>query len=239
MQEKIDLRHIDPDKFRDRDLSTQEILSFFRQEDAFWLYPGNPRPEIPHAKLTTGKCSNGFFDCMRVLCYPRLAEILGRQLGRNLKQQGIRDVDYVLGSPYAAITFSHEVAKALGAISSFCTKDPSDPKGKRMLWGRMQIPEGSRILQIEELITTSFTFREMRRAVEADNQYPVEFYDTVGALVHRPEKLPADYDGRNVLALVEVEIQNFDPGKATCPYCATGSEPTRPKENWSKFIGQV
>ena len=239
MEEKLNLRAIEPVFFRNRDLSHEQILNFFHEEDAYWVYEGEPRSDAPHAKLTSGKCSNGFIDCMKVLRYPGLAEILGRQLGRKLKLQGITEVDWVIGSPYAAITFSHEVAKELGAISAFCTKDPSDPKGKRMLWGRMQIPEGSKVLQIEELITTSFTFREIRRAVESDNFSPVKFYQEVGSLVHRPEKLPAEYDGHAVIALIETEIRNFEPGADTCPYCAAGSEAIRPKDNnWSKLTGK-
>lgn len=239
MKDKIDLRLIDPLYYQHLDLSVEAILAFFYQEDAFWIYPGEPRLDMPHAKLTSGKCSNGFIDCMKVLRYPRVAEILGRQLGRKLKSCGIVDVDWVIGSPYAAITFSHEVAKELDAIAAFCTKDPSDPKGKRMLWGRMQIPEGSRVLQIEELITTSFTFREIRRAVEVGNLQPVEFLDTVGSFVHRPEKLPIEYDGRPVIALIEKAIRNFDPGPENCPYCRAGSEPLRPKENWARFTDKT
>lgn len=239
MKDKIDLRLIDPLYYRDQDLSAETILALFDQEDAFWMYSGEPRPNAPHAKLTSGKCSNGFIDCMKVLRYPRVAEILGRQLGRKLKFCGIANVDWVIGSPYAAITFSHEVAKELDAIAAFCTKDPSDPKGKRMLWGRLQIPEGSRVLQVEELITTSFTLREIRRAVESGNLQPVEFLNTVGTLVHRPEQLPMKYDGRPVVALIEKAIQNFEPGSENCPYCASGSKPIRPKENWSELTGQA
>lgn len=78
MEEKIDLRNIDPRFFRDNDLSFEQILACFDEEDAFWVYEGEPRPEAPHAELTSGKCSNGFIDCLKVLRYPGLAEILGR-----------------------------------------------------------------------------------------------------------------------------------------------------------------
>jgi orotate phosphoribosyltransferase len=240
MTPKVHLHRIDPSLYRDKDLHIEEILGIFDQEDAFWVYPGEPRPEVPHAKLTTGACSNGFIDCMRVLRYPKIAEILGRQLGRMLRRMGIDNVDYVIGSPYAAITFAHEVAKELDAIAGFCTKDHSDPKGKKMLWGRLQMPKGSKVLQVEELVTTSFTFREIHRAIEAGNVHPVKFYEEVGTLVHRPEKLPMEYDGRIVWAMVEKAIQKFEPGPNTCPYCAVGSEPLRPKGiNWLKLKGKI
>ena len=238
MEEKLNLRNIDPGFFRNIDIPLKQILYYFDEEDAYWIYQGEPRPEVPHAKLTSGKCSNGFIDCLKVLRYPGLAEILGRQLGRHLKKAGIRKVDWVISSPYAAITFGHEVAKELDAIFMFCEKDPEDSKGKKMLWRRMQIPEGERVLQVEELITTSSTFKEIRRAVESGNARPVDFIPEVGALVHRPEKLPTAYDGRKVTALIEKEIRMFPPGPTTCPYCASGSQPLRPKQNWAELTGR-
>jgi len=239
MEEKMDHRGIDPGFFVDRDLSLKQILAFFDEENAYWVYKGKPRSEAPHAKLTSGKCSNGFIDCLKVLRYPGLAEILGRQLGRKLKSEGIGNVGWVISSPYAAITFGNEVAKELGAIFMFCEKDPKDTKEKEMLWRRMQIPEGERVLQVEELITTSSTFKEIRRAVEAGNTAPVNFIPEIGSLVHRPEKLPMEYDGRRVIALIEKEIQIFSPGAQTCPYCAVGSQPIRPKQHWAELTGKV
>lgn len=103
----------------------------------------------------------------------------------------------------------------------------------------MQIPPGEKVLQVEELITTSSTFKEIRRAVEAGNNAPVNFISEVGALVHRPGKLPAEYDGRRVIALIEKEIQIFEPGPETCPYCAAGSLPLRPKQNWAELTGKI
>ena len=137
---------------------------------------------------------------------PNLNEILARQLARKvwLMVRGVStDIHYVIGSAYAAITFSYEVAKALGAIHGFVEKDSTDPKGKKMLWARMKIPRGANVLQVEELIATSGTMAEVRRAVEEGNGEPVNFLPVVGALVHRPPKLPADYGDRKVIALIK------------------------------------
>ena len=190
-------------------IDEKEILGWFDLCDAAWMHDGDSKK--PHAELTSGKCSNGFFDCLRVLCYPNLNQILAEQLVRELILSGVEKVDWVIGSPYAAITFSYEVAKLLKAIHAFVEKDPTDPKGKKMVWRRMAIPEDSTVLQIEELITTSGTFKEVRRAVEEGNSEPVNFLPIVGALVHRPPKLPADYGDRKVIALIEKEIWAVEP----------------------------
>lgn len=227
--------NLNPIDFQGKILSTQEILNVFNALNAAWVHDGDP--QRPHAELTSGNCSNGFFDCLRVLCYPNLCEILAQQLARKLKAAGIGNVDWVIGSPYAAITFSYEIAKALGAVHSFVEKDPEDPKKKKMLWQRATIPAGSIVLQIEELITTSGTFKEVRRAVTEGNTESIEFLPFVGCLVHRPPEPVKDYDGVRVVTLVEKVIWAVPPEQ--CHLCKAGSKRVRPKTHWNELVGKV
>ena len=226
---------IDPRIYDDTTLGINLLLEWFQLANAYWMYEGEPSPEKPHAELTTGLCSNGYFNCPELLKFPNICEVLGRQLGMLLREQGIKDVDWVISSAYAAITFGHEVAKKLGAIFANVEKDPTDPKKKRMLWQRMTIPAGATVLQVEELITTSGTFKEVRRAVEEGNQEPVKFLPTIGALVHRPPELPADYGEQKVVALIEKEVWAVEPSE--CGLCKVGSLRYRPKTNWQKLTG--
>jgi len=229
------LLNYDPRDFDQIFLSETEVLSWFDVLDAGWSHDGDPKK--PHAELTSGKCSNGFFDCLRVLCLPNLNAILANQLARRLTAERVGRVDWVIGSPYAAITFSYEVAKALGAIHGFVEKDSSDSAGKKMVWRRIAIPRGSKVLQVEELITTSGTFQEVRRAVEVGNSEPIDFLPVVGALIHRPPKLPVTYNGRKVIALVEKEVWAVDPSE--CPLCKQGSKRVRPKTHWKELTGKA
>lgn len=231
-----EIRWLNPSEYHAKWLTQEEILHWFELCDAVWLHNGNP--EKPHAELTSGMCSNGFFDCMRVLRYPYLNEILAYQLYKRMMAviNSLAFPDWVVGSAYAAITFSYEMAKHFRAIHGFVEKDKSDSKGKRMLWQRMKIPAGSRILQVEELITTSGTMREVRRAVEEGNGETVEFLPVVCALVHRPPKLPVDYGEQRVVALIEKEVWAVDPSE--CPLCQQGSLRYRPKTHWLELTGK-
>lgn len=235
---RIDPKDVKPGGFHQFPVREEIFLGWFESCDAIWLHEGDPKK--PHAELTSGLCSNGFFDCMRVLKYPNLCEALARQLAIKIQQtignQG-RPIDWVIGSPYAAITFSYEVAKALGAIHGFVEKDPNDPAGKKMVWRRMVIPKNSVVLQMEELITTSGTFKEVRRAVEEGNSELVEFESVVGVLVHRPPKLPVDYGERKVVSLIEREVWAVKP--EDCPLCKEGSQRLRPKTHWKELTGKA
>ena len=228
-----ELLALDPRKFHNLTIYEEEILCWFGLCDGAWIHDGNPSK--PHAKLSSGLCSNAFFECQAVLEHPNLNEILAHQLYEKLIRNKVEKVDWVVGSPYAAITFSYEVAKAFGAAHGFAEKDPNNSSGKKMVWRRRTIPEGAVVLQIEELITTSNTFREVRRAIEEGNKYSVNFIPIIGALVHRPSKLPASYGNEKVVALVEREVWAVEPNE--CSLCKGGSERIKPKANWDKLTG--
>ena len=227
-----DLLNLKPENFKNRDMPIEAILIWFKLCDAYWLYSGKA-----HAELTSGMCSNGFFDCLRVLKYIALSEILANQLARKIRSAiGDQKVDWVIGSPMAGITFGHDVARALGApIFMFTEKDPNQ-KGK-MLWNRLAIPEGDTVLKIEELTTTSKTLNAVREAVDLGNPNPVNWLPYVGIFVHRPPKLPVtSYGDRQVVALIEKEIWAVPPDE--CSLCKGGSPRYRPKTHWKELTGK-
>lgn len=223
--------------FKRKIVPVNEILEWFSLLDAYWSHSGDPKD--PHAELTSGWCSNGFFDCLRVLKYLNLSDILADQLGKKIRSViGSQKVDWVIGSPMAGITFAHDLARAIGAPINMCVeKDPSDPKRKRMIWERMAIPEGDCVLQIEELTTTAKTLNEVERAVREGNPDLVNFIPYIGILVHRPPQLPVDYySQRRVVALIEKEIWAVPPEE--CPLCKQGSKRLRPKTHWKELTGK-
>ncbi len=233
LREPEDARRLNPGRFTGccgDDLSSEELVKIFEVCGAIWLHDGDPKR--PHAELTTGFCSNGFFNCGLVLRYPNLCEIMADQLFRRLLK--VEQPDWVIGSPMAAITLSYAVARIFGAIHGFAEKNPEDPK--KMLWKRDRIPAGAKVLQVEELVTTSHTFREVRRAIQEGNGEPVEFLPVVATLVHRPLKLPADYGDLKVVALVEREVWAAKPEE--CQLCQAGSKRLRPKTHWAELTGQ-
>jgi len=235
----INLSELKPSLLKDKLVFRETIISWFENENAYWHYQGEPSPKKPHAELSSGLCSNGFFDCQRVLCCPNIAEILAFQLAPeiriSMREEKIKKIDYVISPPYGGMTFGHEVAKALEAKFMFTEKDPSDPKGKKMLWQRMAIPPGANVLQVDELVTTTSTIKEVREAVQKGNPDLVTFVPFVGTLVFRPEslKIKQEYE---IVSLIKQEVQNFEPSQ--CPYCKAGSPRVRPKKNWDKLTGK-
>lgn len=222
------------DKYCCGTVTDEFIIEVMAKCDAIWIHDGDPKS--PHAELTSGKCSNGFFNCLKALKYINLNEIFAYHLAQKIREEiGEERVDWVLGSPMAGITFGYAVARHLGApIFMFAEKDPSDKN--RMLWQREIIPAGDNVLQIEELITTAKTLNAVQAAVEEGNPYPVNWLPVIGVFVHRPAKLPVThYGNRKVVALFEKEIWAKDP---PCELCLAGSSRYRPKTHWPELTGK-
>jgi orotate phosphoribosyltransferase len=216
-------------------------MKYYEREGAVWFYNYNGDPKAPHAKITSGLCSDGYVNSAPVLCRPNLTELLAPELSARVDSAVSRlgvSVDWVVGSPYAAITFSYELARQLDARHGFAEKDPKNPK--QMIWNpsRFSIPADSVVLQCEELITTLGTTMEVREAIQKGNPNAVRLLPFVATAVHRPAVL----DGCGpvaVIALIEKEIKSWQPTE--CLLYKQGSEPLRPREgqNWAKFTGKA
>ena len=80
--------------------------------EALWLHSGDPK--MPHAELTSGKCSNGFVDVLRALRYTNVCDILAYHMvhaledkideienGENANTMMYRPLGWVIGSDHA------------------------------------------------------------------------------------------------------------------------------------------
>ncbi|MFA5155433.1 MAG: hypothetical protein WC453_03275 [Patescibacteria group bacterium] len=223
-----------PDDFNNRDVSMEEILEWFQICRAYWQHSGDPND--PHVMLTSGKHSNGFFDCLRVLQYLNLSDILANQLARKIRVAcgGVK-ADYVIGSPMAGITFAHDVARALGATCNMFTEKDGDA----MTFNRIAIPPNSLVLQVEELITTRKTTNAVQNGIDSDNPDAVVWLPVIGSLVYRPAKFndSSEQGGRTIISLIAKEIWSVKPEE--CPLCASGSKIiSKPKKNWAALTGK-
>lgn len=199
---------------------------------ASWVYQGLPGE--PHALLTSGLHSDGYFNVNAVTQFPNLCKNLaGKLINRSmLDWLGSKDVDVVVSSSFAAITFGAEVAGQLDAMFVFTEKN-----GKDQIWtGRFELPAGVQVLQVEDLITTLSTTKKVKEAVSKANP-EIEFLENngktlVATVVHRPVKL-SEYPDYEVIPLMELEIHNWESGE--CPLCEEGSYALRPKPSWQEF----
>lgn len=231
------LRNLGPDYWRAHMLLPEVVLEWFKVLGAGWVFEGDPKK--PHAVLHSGKHSNGFFLCKRVLAFPNLRENLAGALLRALRQN-LGQVDGVFGAPYSSILIAGDVGRMSNppARTYVPEKDPADASGKGMIFKPDDpIPAGAILLQVEDLITTSDSAEATQHAIVKGNPNSVKFAPVIGTVIHRPPKLVQTLpDGRAIVALVQRQVDAWDP--ADCPLCKAGSRAVSPKSNWAELTAQ-
>ncbi|MGH9160761.1 MAG: orotate phosphoribosyltransferase [Vicinamibacteraceae bacterium] len=184
-------------------MEADAVLDLFRASGA--LLEG-------HFRLTSGLHSTGYMQSALVLQHPRHAEALGKTLAAAVGKQ---DVDVVLSPALGGIVIGHEVARALGARALFAERH----EGILTLRRGFTLSSGTRVLVIEDVVTTGGSTRETMKVAQAAGADVIG----VGAIIHRGTSVELEVPFR---ALAEIRFPEYEP--AACPLCAQGVPAVKP-----------
>ena len=135
-------------------MTPDDVLQEFR--DAGALLEG-------HFILSSGLRSTKYLQCARVLMDPARAERLARALSARLSAE-VRDrIDCVVSPAMGGVIIGHEMGRALGKPAMFLER----PEGTFELRRGFSLPRGSKILMVEDVVTTGLSSREAIDAVRA------------------------------------------------------------------------
>jgi orotate phosphoribosyltransferase len=135
-------------------MTDDEILAEFRAADA--LLEG-------HFILSSGLRSPRYLQCARVLMDPARAERLARELAERLPP-AVRDaVEAVVSPAMGGIVIGHEMGRALGKPAMFLER----PQRVFELRRGFRIDPGTKVLMVEDVVTTGLSSREAIEAVRA------------------------------------------------------------------------
>jgi orotate phosphoribosyltransferase len=135
-------------------MTDEEVLAEFRAADA--LLEG-------HFILSSGLRSPRYLQCARVLMNPARAARLAAALADKLPP-AIRDQLQAVVSPaMGGVIAGHEMGRALGIDAMFVER----PSGTFELRRGFSLAPGTRVLLMEDVVTTGLSSREAIAAVEA------------------------------------------------------------------------
>lgn len=160
-----------------------------------------------HFKLSSGRHSDEYCQCARVLERPEAAEELGALLAELFLDD---HVDVVVSPALGGIIIGHEVARALGVRSLFAEREG----GKMSLRRGFSLREGERALVIEDVRTTGGSVLEVAEVVRAAGGTVAGF----GFILDRSQD-GSDL-GAPARALARRRMENHEP--EGCPLCARG-----------------
>ncbi len=172
-------------------MTRDEVLAEFRAAGA--LLEG-------HFILSSGRRSSVFLQKMFVFMDPQRTERLCRALAALVRER-FGAVDYVVSPAVGGIVPGYETARHLGAKAIFVERE----EGEFRLRRGFAIPEGARVIVVEDIVTTGLSTRECLAAIK-DSPGTI-----LGAavLVDRSDG-KADV-GVPLLALCRYHVPDYDP----------------------------
>jgi orotate phosphoribosyltransferase len=171
-----------------------------------------------HFILSSGLRSPRYLQCARVLMDPARAERLARALAAKLPAE-VRDrVEAVVSPAMGGVIIGHEMGRALGKPAMFVER----PDGEFRLRRGFSLAPGTRVLMVEDVVTTGLSSREAIEAVRATGAEVI----AEAALVDRSAG-EADL-GVPFTALIRIDVPTYDaadlpPELAAIPAVKPGS----------------
>ena len=102
-----------------------------------------------HFVLSSGLHSSKYIQCAKLLSYPHQAELICKSLAKKIKKN-FKKIDLILAPAIGGIIIGYEIGKLLKKETIFCER----VKGKFTLRRGFSIKKNSRVLIIEDVITT-------------------------------------------------------------------------------------
>ena len=107
-----------------------------------------------HFLLTSGKHSDKYMQCAKVLQYPNYAEELLKDTADSFKDD---KVDVVIAPAMGGIIVGYELARQLGCKNVFAERK----NGEMTIRRGLEIEKGTRVLVAEDVTTTGGTVQEI------------------------------------------------------------------------------
>ena len=142
-------------------LSHKKSLNILRKTNA--LLEG-------HFVLSSGLHSTKYIQCAKLLSFPSKAEVICKSLANKIKKS-FKKIDLILAPAMGGIIIGYEIGRYLKKETIFCER----VKGKFFLRRGFKIKKGTKVLIIEDVITTGKSSMECSKLVKKANASLVGF----------------------------------------------------------------
>ena len=185
-------------------LPRDQILEIFRETNA--LLEG-------HFQLTSGLHSPQYFQCARVLQYPKYLHLFAGEIARHFEYS---DVEVVISPAIGGIVVGTEVGRMLHARTVFAERKD----GKMELRRGFEIRSGERVLVVEDVVTTGGSVFEV---VDLVNKAGGKLAG-VGYIVDRSNGT-IKFDSKH-FSVLQLDVVTHEP--SNCPLCKQGDKAIKP-----------
>jgi orotate phosphoribosyltransferase len=134
-------------------MTEDEILSEFRNVEA--LLEG-------HFLLSSGRHSAHYLQCARLLMNPERAGRIAMAIAQKIPREVRSEIQVVISPAMGGLIIGHEMGRALGVDAMFVER----PDGVFGLRRGFNLAQGTKVLMMEDVVTTGLSSREAIKAIE-------------------------------------------------------------------------
>ena len=175
-------------------LSPKKSLDILRKTDA--LLEG-------HFVLSSGLHSSRYVQCAKLLSFPHLAEKICKSLASKVKKR-FKKIDLILAPALGGIVIGYEIGRILKKETIFCERI----KGKFILRRGFKIKKGSKVLIMEDVITTGKSSMECVKLIKQNEAKLIGF----ACLIDRSSKKDLRIN-RKIISQLKINVPTFERNK--------------------------
>ena len=175
-------------------LSHKKSLNILRKTDA--LLEG-------HFVLSSGLHSSKYIQCAKLLSYPHLAKEICKSLSRKIKKN-FSKFDLILSPAMGGIIIGYEIGRILKKETIFCER----VRGKFTLRRGFKIRKGSKVLIIEDVITTGKSSIECVKLIKKAKAKLVGFASIIDRSNKRNLKIK-----KKIVSHLKIDVPVFNKNK--------------------------
>lgn len=166
-----------------------------------------------HFLLSSGRHSDRYCQCAKLLQYPDKAEKVLKVVADKLKNV---DFDIIVGPAMGGVVVSYELARQTGKPGIFAERQD----GKMTIRRGFEIKKGQKAIISEDVITTGKSFLEVADVIKALGGEVVGITCIVD---RRAEGVEVEYP---MYSAVKLDIKSYE--KEECPMCKEGTPYVKP-----------
>ena len=149
-----------------------------------------------HFILTSGLHSPNYFQCAKVLQYPRYLHLFAGEIAKHFEYS---EIELVIAPAVGGIVVGTEVGRMLGARTIFAERE----NGVMSLRRGFEIKKGERVLVVEDVVTTGGSVEEVIALVRNAGAHVVG----VGYIVDRSNG-KVQFDAKT-FAVLEMDVVTY------------------------------
>ena len=153
-----------------------------------------------HFVLSSGLHSPQYVQCAKLLSYPKKSEKFCKSLTSKIKKK-FKKIDIILSPAMGGIVIGYIVGKLLNKETIFCER----VNGKFILRRGFSIKKNSKVLIVEDVITTGKSSLECARLVKKYKSKVVGY----ACLINRSSKSSLKIKDKNIVSQIKLEIPTY------------------------------